>query len=134
LIAISVAVLPRSARPRYGQEFIADLYGLSRREQAGYTIHVLAGCVPLRLAVRSAGSATSVQGGIEMTSRQRRPLRCRVNLHHDWHTESAEDGTRYARCRRCGKDATGPVTTSHEGDVAAHAANLLVGGGWGGGL
>jgi hypothetical protein len=30
-------------------------------------------------------------------------LMCRLNLRHDWHVESTEDGQRYRRCRRCGK-------------------------------
>ena len=30
-------------------------------------------------------------------------LWCRLNLHHVWHVESAEDGQRYRRCVRCGK-------------------------------
>ena len=54
-----------------------------------------------------------------MTPRQRRPLPCRLNLHHDWHTESTEDGSRYERCRRCGKDATGPVITNNDADLLA---------------
>lgn len=122
VIAASVAVLPKSVRPRYRSEFIADLYGMSCREQAGYTGHVLAGCVPLRLAVRSASHASALEG-IDMTARQLRPLRCRLNVRHDWHYESAEDGSRYQRCRRCGKDAIGPVVTSRA-DLAAQAANF----------
>ena len=122
LIATSVAVLPRSVRARYEEEFIADLYGMPRHEQARYVGHVLACCVPLRLATRSAAHA-SVLEGIDVTPRQHGPLRCRLNLHHDWHYESTEDGSRYQRCRRCGKDATGSAVTSRA-DVAAQAANL----------
>ncbi|HEY2299615.1 MAG TPA: hypothetical protein VGH43_17915 [Jatrophihabitans sp.] len=133
LIGASVAVLPRSARPRYEDEFIADLYGMSRTEQAGYASHVLARCMPLRLAVRSATGRTSDLGGIDMTSRQHRPLRCRLNIRHDWHNESTEDGGRYQQCRRCGKDETGSVQTSSDAQVAAHAANMLNSGGAGGG-
>ena len=131
LIAASVAVLPRSARARYEEEFIADLYGMSRIEQAGYVGHVFACCVPLRVAVRSASSRTSHLGGIDMTSRQRRPLRCRLNLHHDWHDESTEDGSRYQRCRRCGKDAIGPATLRDD-DMTAKARHMFVVGGGGG--
>jgi hypothetical protein len=126
-------VLPRSARPRYEEEFIADLYGMSRTEQAGYAGHVLARSLPLRLAVRSATKRTSLPGGIEMTPLKRRPLRCRLNIRHDWHSESTEDGGRYQQCRRCGKDETGPVQRSSDAQVAAHAANLLNSGGASGG-
>ena len=31
-------------------------------------------------------------------------LLCRLNLHHEWHTELTEDGKRYKRCALCGKD------------------------------
>ncbi|HEY2299588.1 MAG TPA: hypothetical protein VGH43_17780 [Jatrophihabitans sp.] len=129
LIAASVPVLPRSARARYEEEFIADLYGMSRIEQARYTGHVLAGCVSLRLAVRSAVGRTSTLEGIDMTPRQCRPLRCRLNLHHDWHDESTDNGTRFQRCRRCGKDATGPVTTGDDNVEAIARHGFVVGGG-----
>lgn len=33
-------------------------------------------------------------------------LLCKLNLSHDWHIESTEDGERYRRCRRCGKYET----------------------------
>jgi len=133
LIATAVAALPRAARPRYEEEFIADLYGMSHAEQAGYASHVLARCVPLRLAIRSASSRTSHAGGIDMTPLQRRPLRCRLNLHHDWHNELTEDGGRYKQCRRCGKDETGPVQESNKAQIAAHAVNMLNSGGASGG-
>lgn len=131
LIALAAAPLPRASRDRYRREFIADLHGQSRAGQLTYARHVLACSVPLRLAIRSSGKA-SVFEEIDMTARRRRPLRCRLNLHHDWHSESADDGTRYLRCRRCGKDETGPAMTSNEGNIAAQAANLFgMGGGSG---
>jgi hypothetical protein len=36
--------------------------------------------------------------------RAHRPLTCRLNLHHRWRTNHTEDGGRYLRCARCGKD------------------------------
>ena len=33
-----------------------------------------------------------------------RTLLCKLNMRHDWHIEVTEDGGRYKRCRRCGKD------------------------------
>lgn len=30
-------------------------------------------------------------------------LLCKLNLRHDWHIQSTEDGGRYRRCTRCGK-------------------------------
>ena len=35
--------------------------------------------------------------------RTRTPLACRVN-HHAWHSYSTEDGVRFERCSRCGRD------------------------------
>jgi hypothetical protein len=35
------------------------------------------------------------------------PLGCRIGFHHVWRTESTEDGQRYRRCRRCGRDHPG---------------------------
>lgn len=32
-----------------------------------------------------------------------RSFLCRLNLGHDWHVETTEDGQRYRRCQRCGK-------------------------------
>lgn len=36
-----------------------------------------------------------------------RDVLCRLNLHHTWRTVSTEDGSRYQRCARCGKDESG---------------------------
>lgn len=30
-------------------------------------------------------------------------LLCKLNLRHDWHIETTDDGGRYRRCERCGK-------------------------------
>jgi hypothetical protein len=30
-------------------------------------------------------------------------LMCKLNLRHDWHIETTDDGGRYRRCTRCGK-------------------------------
>jgi hypothetical protein len=34
-------------------------------------------------------------------------LLCKLNLGHDWHIETTEDGGRYRRCTRCGKYQAG---------------------------
>ena len=112
LIAASVAVLPRSARPRYEEEFIADLYGMSRGDQARYSLGAAMHCFALPNAVHTDNRHSP--GGHDMIIRAHRPLRCRLNIRHEWHTEATEDGARYLRCRRCGKDDTGPVLTPTE--------------------
>jgi len=30
-------------------------------------------------------------------------LLCKMNLRHDWHIQTTDDGGRYRRCARCGK-------------------------------
>jgi hypothetical protein len=132
LIAASAAILPSSARPRYEEEFIADLYGMSRGEQARYSLGTAMHSFNLRHAV-CIDRRHSPLGDNDMIIRARRPLHCRLNVRHDWHAESTEDGARYLRCRRCGKDETGPVQSSNQGQLSAHAANLLASGGAGGG-
>jgi hypothetical protein len=132
LIAASAAVLPSSARARYEEEFIADLYGMSRGDQARYSLGAATHCFALRNAVHT-DNRQAPTGGHDMIIRAHRPLRCLLNVRHDWHTESTEDGARFLHCRRCGKDETGPVQKSTNAQVAAHAANLLGSGGAGGG-
>jgi hypothetical protein len=132
VVAASIAVLPDSARPRYEEEFIADLYGMTRGDQARYSLGTAMHCFALRTAVRT-GNHRHPAGGSDMIIRAHRPLRCRLNVRHDWHSESTEDGARFLRCRRCGKDETGPVQKSTDAQVRAHAANLLGSGGAGGG-
>jgi hypothetical protein len=33
-----------------------------------------------------------------------KPLLCLLNVHHHWAPQSTEDGNRYERCAKCGKD------------------------------
>jgi hypothetical protein len=122
LVRVGAAALPRGiVRDRYRKEFLSDLHGMSRREQAAYSTRVLALVVPLRIAVRSS-SQQSLEKGSDMVFHRRRPLLCRFNVHHDWHGESTPDGGRYVRCTRCGKDATGPIPM--HGDAAARAKTI----------
>ena len=32
------------------------------------------------------------------------PLTCRLNLWHSWRSFSTEDGARYSKCAKCGKE------------------------------
>ena len=34
-------------------------------------------------------------------------LLCKMNLRHNWHIETTDDGGRYRRCTNCGKYQTG---------------------------
>ena len=124
LVRLGAFVLPvGKIRDRYRQEFLADLHGMTGREQARYAVAVLAHAIPLRIAVR-IGYRRPLTKGSDMVIRPHRPILCRLNLHHHWHTEFTSDGARYQRCTRCGKDETGPTGTG-KGDITAQAANLL---------
>lgn len=46
-------------------------------------------------------------GQDRLVSLERRPLTCRVNVHHTWRRFKNEDGAYYDRCIRCGKDDAG---------------------------
>lgn len=48
-------------------------------------------------------------------------LTCRLNIHHRWRTCTTEDGSKYRRCSRCGKDDPGTLSGSLDGLAAALA-------------
>jgi hypothetical protein len=45
-----------------------------------------------------------VNGEIAVTTTIHKPMTCRLNLHHRWRWLSTEDGDRFERCQKCGKD------------------------------
>jgi hypothetical protein len=71
---------------------------LGPRQQATYTAGVLANAWALRTAL-IRGESTIMEN--KRTTRP--PLTCRLNLHHDWRTETTEDGHRYRECIACHK-------------------------------
>lgn len=48
-------------------------------------------------------------GDNAVTIRTTTPLTCRLNLHHRWRWLSTEDGDRFERCQKCGKDRSEKV-------------------------
>ena len=103
LVRLAARALPAGAvRNRYRSEFLAELHGMTPREQAGHAISVLSHVWSLRLAVTSQELA----GADELVSLhvESRPLLCRLNLRHVWAWHSTDDGERYRRCVRCDKD------------------------------
>jgi hypothetical protein len=92
-----------AARDRYRAEFLAELCGMTRRQQTRHAIGVLSHAWALRMAVASQGQ---LAGGIEVikTRTDTRPLLCRLNLYHVWRWHSTDDGSRYRRCVLCDKD------------------------------
>jgi hypothetical protein len=88
-------------RDRYRVEFLAELYGMTPRQQTRHAIGVLTHAWALRMAVTSQGQ---LAGRTEVKNTDTRPLLCRLNLHHMWRWHSTDDGSRYRRCVRCDKD------------------------------
>ena len=83
-------------RERWQEELVAELYGLSRREQLRHTW----GVVTRVAALRSAASAEPDPTALVVL---RTPLSCTLRR-HSWRLNTTEDGGRYRRCRRCGRD------------------------------
>jgi hypothetical protein len=102
LVRLATRALPAGQlRERYRQEFLAELYGLSRSGQTGYAIRVLTRSPALRSAVCTVRTALPE---VAMTPSVRKPLLCRTHLHHRWAPARNPDGENYLRCRRCGTD------------------------------
>lgn len=103
-VELAVRLLPAEHRTRYGLEFIAELYGLSPAQQRRHAARVLTSAWALRTALSEAVPGTN--GGKAMIVKIARPLTCRLNVHHRWRWLSTEDGDRFERCEKCGKDRT----------------------------
>ena len=101
LVRLASQGLPRSVRDRYRREFVAELYGMDRSRQLGHATGVVLSVWALHRAVAHKTS------DIEEAEMQRRPVMCTINAHHVWRSFSTEDGGRYRRCIRCGKDNSG---------------------------
>lgn len=98
-VALASRALPAGpTRDRWRQEFRADLQVLDRRQQATYTMRVLAHAWALRTALGS-GEPTVMENALT----RRPPLTCRLNLRHRWRVVSTEDGNPHRECIACHK-------------------------------
>ena len=105
-VRVATLALPRGvSRDRYRQELLAELCGLGRARQYRHVLGVLSRCWALRAALNTPALAPAADLEIEFP-RRRRALFCRLNLRHRWASMRTEDGSRYLRCQRCGKDET----------------------------
>jgi hypothetical protein len=86
------------ARDRWQHELVSELYGLSARQQARHTLGVISRATALRAAVTDRDRIIEED---VMT----KPIWCRLHL-HKFRVASTEDGARFLRCRRCGKEDT----------------------------
>jgi hypothetical protein len=103
IVELAARLLPAEQRQRYALEFIAELYGMPRSQQARHSTQVLAHAWALRTALNAASRTTTQER--TMTPTTRRSLPCLLGIHH-WHWANTEDGERYRCCLRCGLDKT----------------------------
>lgn len=96
-VALAAHLLPSGPiRERYRQEFLAELYVMTRWQAAKYVFEVAKNARRLRAAV--------VVDIDRATTRTTVAVACRLNLHHDWRMFHTEDGGRYKACARCDKE------------------------------
>ena len=99
-VRVAARAVPDGAlRDRYRQELLAELFGMPRGRQVRHSLGVLSHAWALRSALTDQHPAKELG-----MSTPRRPVLCRLHLHHSWRTRSTEDGGRYRQCVRCGKD------------------------------
>lgn len=101
-VLLATAALPRGVRARWREELLADLASLPPQEQARFARGVLLHAAALRWAT----------AGVAPERFTASPWSCRLRLHHRLATFSADDGSRYLRCTRCGLDR-GPARDGH---------------------
>src|SRR5215470_11634881 len=75
-VQAATRVLPGATRDRYRQEFLAELYGLSRARQLRHAFGVLSRCWSLRTALSTPSDATAAD--MEIVFPFRRPKRYSV--------------------------------------------------------
>jgi hypothetical protein len=98
LTRASTLALPRGpVRDRYREEHHAELCVLGPAQQYPYAVGALTSAWALRRAVSKEAVMTTI-------SVKRKPLMCRLNVHHTWKWHRNPEGGRYRRCSRCGKD------------------------------
>jgi len=104
-VELAVRTLPDlDDRLRYRAEFAADLAVLGTGGRLRYAAGVLSQIFALRAALGTTPTHAEEDAMTASTTRRPFPFRCRVLGLHDWVSRSAEDGSRYVACRRCGKD------------------------------
>jgi hypothetical protein len=93
VVAAAVLVLPPAHRARYREELLRELDELEPDARPGHLARVVRQLPALRHALLPLG----LDG-------EPAPFLCRWHLHHHWATFATEDGERYSRCKRCGRD------------------------------
>ena len=118
LVRAATSTLPsRALRDRYRLEHLGELSALPATDQTHYALGALATSWALRRALNTEENMASIAIG------STKPLLCRLNLHHRWHTERNPMGEPYQRCLKCRKDKTG--NQGPPPDAAAFPPQLL---------
>ncbi len=102
-------------RGRYRAEFVAELHGMTRPQQAGHAAAVLSRAWALRAVLNYEPSRVPEEDHMITTASWWRRVCCRIGLYHDWTTYSTEDGNRWQACATCGKDRPDPPGASAVG-------------------
>jgi hypothetical protein len=106
-VSVATRLLPAGAvRDRYQREFLAELHGMSDRDQVRHSIQLLLTAGLLRAAVVNAERSSTLDA-LPVPRAPRVSLACRLHLYHRWRTQYTEDGHRYKSCAKCGKDMPG---------------------------
>ena len=92
-------------------------------QQRRHSARVLTSAWALRTALTEAVPGANGERAMIITTTTQ-PLTCRLHLHHRWRWLSTEDGGRYERCERCGKDRSekvggGPQAAIRSSRIAA---------------
>lgn len=94
---VALRLIPAGGtRDRWQQELVAELYGLSRPEQARHTWGVVVSAPALRAAVATTSASIAPEAVM------RKPLRCRVGW-HKWAQRYTDQHLQYLECGRCRK-------------------------------
>lgn len=93
------ALPPGPARDRYRGEFVAELHGMNRMQQARHAASVLTHCWSLRSELASPPPTPSEA----LMTTTPDPVLCRCHVHHHWTLQIDADGHRYLHCTRCGR-------------------------------
>ena len=102
LVRVSTSMLPAGEmRQRYRREHDGELSALAASQQIRYAMGALTTAWALRQAVVQERDMTITP------AKPRKPLLCRLNLHHTWVAERSPAGQWYRRCKKCGKDDPG---------------------------
>jgi hypothetical protein len=99
------ALPPGHVRDRYRREFLAELYGMSRLRQLRHATSLLTRAFALRSAVDRDRQPSTWESAMAIpTAVPRKPLLCRLHLHHRWVLRVNPDGDDYFQCNSCGED------------------------------